>query len=253
MLNWLFFGFSLETQDLMLLGLVALLIGMAKTGVHGAGMMAVPLLAGVFGGIFSSGVMLPLLLLADVLGVWYYRKHASWPHLKLLFPWAAAGVVVGTVAGSFIGDGVFKSIMSITIIISVGIMIWLERKPDQVPRQRWFAALSGLAGGFTSMVGNLAGSVMAIYFLSIRLPKNSFIGTTAWFFLVLNAFKLPFHIFFWKTISWEVVWLDLMLLPLIIIGAVAGIWVVRQFSDRSYRWFIMIMTVLAALSMLFPQ
>lgn len=251
-MNWVLAGHSLETGELLILGLVALLIGMAKTGVHGAGMFSVPILAIVFGGQLSSGVMLPILMMADVMGVWYYRKHASWPHLKLLFPWAAAGVIAGTLAGFFMDETIFRVFMGITIIISVVIMIWLEQKPHQVPTARWFGALSGIAGGFTSMVGNLASSVMAVYFLSVRLPKNIFIGTTAWFFLAVNAFKVPFHIFFWKTISWDIVVLDLMLLPLIVIGALAGIWVVRQFSDRSYRWFIMAMTILAAFTMLIP-
>ena len=251
-MNWILLGYSFDTGELLVLALVALFIGMAKTGVHGAGMLAVPLLAGVFGGQESSGVMLPILIMADVMGVWYYRKHASWDHLKLLFPWAAVGIVVGTVAGIFMDAGVFKAFMAVTILISVMIMIWLEQGPNLVPTARWFGAASGVAGGFTSMVGNLAGSVMAVYFLSVRLPKNIFIGTTAWFFIVVNAFKVPFHIFFWKTISWDIVILDLMLLPLIVIGAIAGIWIVRQFSDRSYRWFIMAMTVLAALSMLIP-
>ncbi|MFZ9982860.1 MAG: sulfite exporter TauE/SafE family protein, partial [Cyclobacteriaceae bacterium] len=192
-MNYHFFGFNGTSEGLIILALVAFLIGMAKTGVHGAGMMAVPLLAEVFGGRLSSGVMLPILIMADIMGVWYYRKHASWVHLRLLFPWATAGVVAGTVAGNFMDDGTFKTAMSITIIISVGIMIWLERRPGQVPVSKWFGALSGVAGGFTSMIGNLAGSVMAVYFLSVRLPKNVFIGTTAWFFMVLNVFKVPFH------------------------------------------------------------
>src|ERR1043165_2292433 len=104
--------------------MVALFIGMAKTGVHGAGMMSVPILAGVFGGQLSSGVMLPMLVMADVLGVWDYHRHASWQHLKILFPWAALGVVAGTVMGSYINDQVFRIIMAVIIVASVAIMLW---------------------------------------------------------------------------------------------------------------------------------
>lgn len=163
-MSWTLAGHLFELQGLIILGLVAVMIGMAKTGVHGAGMLSVPLLASVFGGQESSGVMLPILIMADIMGVWYYRKHASWAHLRLLFPWAGAGVVAGTIAGYFMNDSVFKAVMAVTIIISVLIMVWLERKPDQVPSARWFGAVSGIAGGFTSMVGNLASSVMAVYF-----------------------------------------------------------------------------------------
>jgi uncharacterized protein len=230
---------------------VALFIGMAKTGVHGAGMMSVPILANVFGGQVSSGVMLPILVLADVLGVWYYHRHASWTHLKILFPWAAFGVVLGTIIGSSINDNIFKIIMAITIVASVVIMVWLERHTEEVPHKKWFGVATGVAGGFTSMVGNLANSVMAVYLLSIRLPKNSFIGTTAWFFLVVNWFKVPFHVFVWHTITMDTVLLSLVFLPAIIAGAFLGIVIVRKLSEKIYRWFIIAMTLVAAVFMLF--
>jgi len=245
------FSFQLSYPELAIVLLVALLTGMAKTGVHGAGMLSVPLLANVFGGQLSSGIMLPMLVLADVFGVWYYHRHASWHHLKILFPWAAVGIVVGTITGTYINDQIFKLMMAITILVSVVIMLWLERlgQPDKIPKNKSFAIASGIAGGFTSMVGNLAGSVMSVYLLSVRLPKNAFIGTTAWFFLVVNWFKVPFHVFAWHTISWNTVWFDLTLLPLIMLGAWLGIIIVKALTETMYRWFIIIMTLLAAIGM----
>ncbi|HCZ35332.1 MAG TPA: hypothetical protein DHV26_05330 [Cytophagales bacterium] len=245
------FSFHLTYLEIGIILSVALLTGMSKTGVHGAGMLSVPLLAVVFGGQISSGVLLPMLIMADVFGVWYYHRHASWQHLKILFPWAAVGVVLGTVLGKYIDDSVFKVIMASTILVSVVIMIWLERlSPDRIPKQKSFAIATGVAGGFTSMVGNLAGSVMSVYLLSVRLPKNAFIGTTAWFFLVVNWFKVPFHVYSWKTISWNTVLLDLLTLPVILLGAWLGILLVRQLSDTLYRWFIIGMTLIAAIAML---
>lgn len=227
-------------------------IGLAKTGVHGAGMMAVPFLANIFGGQLSSGIMLPMLVLADVLGVWYYHRHASWYHLKLLFPWAALGVVLGTIVGSYLDDKIFKIIMAVIILVSVVIMVWLERgHKDEVPHNKAFGITSGIMGGFTSMVGNLAGTVMAVYFLSMRLPKNAFIGTTAWFFMATNWFKIPFHVFVWHTITVDTILLGLLTLPMIILGAYLGIIIVKKLSEKAYRWFIIAMTLIAALFMLF--
>ena len=100
------------------------------------------------------------------------------------------------------------------------------------------------------MVGNLAGTVMAVYFLSMRLPKNSYVGTTAWFFAVVNFFKIPFHLFVWKTIKTDVVLLDLMTLPAILLGAWLGIVIVKNLSEKVYRTFIIVTTLLAALVML---
>lgn len=230
--------------------MVALFTGMSKTGVHGAGMVSVPLLATLFGGQLSSGILLPILCLADLMGVWYYHRHASWYHLKKLFPWAAVGTVLGTVVGGMINDEVFKMIMAGIIVVSVVIMLWLERgHKEDVPDYKWFAGLTGVAGGFTSMVGNLAGSVMAVYFLSMRLPKNQFIGTTAWFFMVINWFKVPFHIWGWHTINLNTFLLDLTTLPFIALGAYVGVVIVRNIKERAYRWFIIGMTFVAAVFM----
>lgn len=231
--------------------LVATFTGMSKTGVHGAGMLAVPLLANVFGGQLSSGVLLPMLVMADVLGVWYYHRHASWAHLRILFPWAALGVVLGTIVGKFIDDKIFKIIMAVIILISVVVMLWLERgHKEDVPHQKGFAITTGVLGGFTSMVGNLAGTVMAVYLLSIRLPKNVFIGTTAWFFMATNWFKVPFHVFVWHTITLNTFLFDLLSLPFIVLGAYLGIIIVKQLSEKTYRWFIIAMTIVAAVFML---
>lgn len=231
---------------------VGVCTGMSKTGVHGAGMLAVPLLANVFGGQLSSGIMLPMLVMADVLGVWYYHRHASWKHLKILFPWAALGVILGTVIARYIDDEIFKVIMAVIILVSVVVMVWLERgHKEDIPHKKSFAITTGILGGFTSMVGNLAGTVMAVYLLSMRLPKNVFIGTTAWFFLVINWFKVPFHIFSWHTITLNTFFFDLITLPFIIAGAYFGIIIVQKLSEQTYRWFIIVMTIIAALFMLF--
>lgn len=245
------FGFSFTTHELLIFLLVSVFIGMSKTGIHGAGMMAVPMLAVVFGGQLSSGILLPILCLADVFGVWYYHRHASWYHLKKLFPWAAVGTVLGTIVGGLIDDESFKIVMAVIIVLSVFIMIWLEQgHREEVPDYKWFASLTGVAGGFTSMIGNLATSVVAIYFLTMRLPKNAFIGTTAWFFLVINWFKVPFHIFSWKTITWNTFLLDLTTLPFIAVGAFLGIVIVKKIRDKAYRWFIIGMTLVAAVFMI---
>ena len=192
-----------------------------------------------------------MLVLADVLGVWYYHRHASWHHLKILFPWSAVGVILGTLVGKYIDDTIFKIIMAVIIVASVITMLWLERgHKEEVPHNKAFGVTSGILGGFTSMVGNLAGTVMAVYLLSMRLPKNAFIGTTAWFFMATNWFKVPFHVFSWHTINMNTVLLDLSTLPLIILGAYLGIIIVKKLSERTYRWFIIVMTLIAAFFML---
>lgn len=242
---------QLDAINLTLFLVVALCVGLSKTGVHGAGNVAVPLLAIIFGGQRSSGVMLPLLCLADVMGVWHYHRHANWDYLKKLLGWSIVGIILGTVVGEMIDDHVFKYVMVGIIFVSVGIMVWMERgHTEDIPDYAWFAALCGVGAGFTSMIGNLAGAFTAIYLLSMRLPKNSFIGTSAWFFLLINWIKVPFHIWWWKTITWNIVLQDLLTLPVIALGAWLGIIIVKNLSENAYRWFIIVMTLIAAVFMM---
>lgn len=246
------FSFQLSYADASIFFFVALLIGMAKTGIHGTGMAAVPLLAIVFGGKLSSGIMLPILCIADVFAVWYYHRHTKWTHLIRLFPWAALGVILGTYIGDQINDEVFRIIMAVIILASLVIMIWQERsKEKRIPKGLWFATLLGVLGGFTTMVGNLAGSVMALYLLTMRFPKNQFIGTAAWFFMILNWFKIPFHIFAWETITLDSFLLDLTTIPVVALGAYLGVTVVKKIPEEKYWWFIIFTTALAALLMIF--
>ena len=246
------FSYHLTITELAIVGFVAMLVGMAKTGIHGLGMIAVPLLALVFGGKQSTGVMLIILSIADVFAIIYYHRHAEWRHLIRLLPWAVVGVVIGTVVGEYINDEQFRLFMGFVIIGSLVLMIWMERRGNSfLPEGRWFAILIGVLGGITTMVGNLAGSVMAIYLLVMKLPKNEYIGTAAWFFLLINWIKIPFHIWVWHTITWDSFRLDLLMIPLVALGAFLGYYLVRKIPDRKYRWFIIAMTFIAALAMIF--
>ncbi|WP_423146920.1 sulfite exporter TauE/SafE family protein [Rubrolithibacter danxiaensis] len=244
--------YQIEFHGFLIILLVALLSGMSKTGVHGAGILCVPLMAIVFGGHASSGLLLPIIILADIFGVVYYHRHADWKSLKRLLPWSILGIIAGTITGNHINDAVFKLIMAVIIIVSLAIMIWLEKaKKATMPDSAGIALFMGVAGGFTSMVGNLAGVVMALYFLSMRLPKNTYIGTTAWFFMIINWLKVPFHVFVWHTINLNTFLLATITLPAILAGAYLGIKITQKLSEAVYRWFIISMTFAAAVFMLF--
>ena len=97
------------------------------------------------------------------------------------------------------------------------------------------------------MIGNAAGPVMALYLLSMRLPKNQFIGTAAWFFFIINLIKVPFHVVVWNTITWPSFLFDILMIPAVAIGAYLGIWLVKLFPERVYRIFVIATTLLAAI------
>ncbi|GAC11231.1 sulfite exporter TauE/SafE family protein [Paraglaciecola chathamensis] len=244
------FSYTLTYSTAGMLLFTAFLIGMSKTGVAGVALFTIPIMAIIFGGKDSSGLMLPLLVMADLFAVTYYRRHVNWSYLVKLFPSAAVGVILATLIGNYIDDQLFRNVMGIIIFVSLAIMLWMETaNKDAIPDYMWFAILMGLLGGFTSMIGNLAAAVMALYLLSMRLPKNEYIGTGAWFFLAVNVFKVPFHVFAWHTISLNSFYLNVALLPIIALGAFVGIRIVRIIPEKQYRWLILAATGIAAIIM----
>ena len=233
----------------ILLGLSGLLIGMSKTGISGLGLMVVPLLANAFGGRPSVGLLLPILIFADIFAVIWYNRHAQWKHILRLLPWAFAGIILATLVGKSISDQTFNRLLAALIIGGIAILIWRDIRADKIkiPKSRWFVGGLGLLGGFSTMIGNAAGPVMALYLLSMRLPKNSYIGTGAWFFFIVNLSKVPMHIWSWKTITVDSFVLDVLVIPAIAAGALLGIWLVRLLPEKYYRILVIVTTLLSAL------
>jgi uncharacterized protein len=244
---------SLSFTHWAILIVAALFTGMAKTGIYGLGTIVAPVLAVVFGGKVSSGLLLPMLSMADILAVIYYNRHASWPHLWKLLPFAALGVIIAIWVGEIINDNTFKIIMGIFILGGLPVMMWREQMNNVTPMSGnwWSGSFFGIAGGFSTMIGNAAGPIMSLYLLAMKLPKNVLIGTGAWFFLIINLFKIPFHVFVWKTITLHSISLNLLLWPVILLGGFLGIKLVRLIPEKPFRWLIIIMTALASIRLFF--
>ena len=234
--------------NLVLVFTGAFIIGLAKAGLRGIDMLNVTLMALVFGSKASTGIVLPLLCVADIAAVLYYHRHAQWKHFWKLVPWMAAGILIGVFAGKDLNEAVFRKLMAVIIILTVIIMLVMEIiKSENVPTHPLFAAGTGIVAGITTMLGNLAGAFSNLYFLAMRLPKNDFIGTVSWLFLVINLFKLPFQVFYWKNITPSTLQTDLFLLPALLAGFWAGVKVVAIIKDESYRKIVIVLTLVGAL------
>ena len=229
----------------------SLLLGIAKAGIKGLAVLIVTGLALIYGARESTGILMPLLICGDILAVIYYNQHVKWVYLQKLLPWMMVGVLIGVILGKDLPEDLFKSCMAVIILISVIIMYyWGRNKDRKVPTHWSFTILMGIIAGFTTMVGNLAGAFSNIYFLAIRLPKNEFIGTAAWLFFIINLFKIPFHIWSWKTINWNSFQISLTLIPVLVIGFVLGVFLVKKINNDKYRQLILLLTGLGGLAIL---
>ncbi len=244
---------SYTYSEYIILAVAALFVGMAKTGVYGLGILVPPILASVFGGRVSAGLLLPMLSMADIFAVLYYNRHASWPHLWKLFPFAALGVLIAMWVGDVINDHAFKMIMAILILGGIPVMAWREQMKNIKPMAGnwWSGGFFGITGGFSTMIGNAAGPIMSLYLLAMQLPKNVLIGTGAWFFLIINLFKIPFHVFVWETVTLQTITMNLMMWPIILLGGFMGVLLVRIIPEKPFRWLVIVMTTMASVRLFF--
>lgn len=244
-------SYNLSVFQWIAICVAVFLLGLSKAGIKGIGIIIVVILAFVFGEKASTGILLPMLISADILAVIYYNRHAQWKYIWKLLPWMVVGVLVGVWIGDEISEIIFKRLMAVIIIGSVIIMVISENRSSKtIPKNRFFASIMGFLAGFTTMIGNLAGPISNIYFLAMRFPKNEFIGTAAWLFFIINVFKLPFHFFVWKTVTFESLALNSVLIPTVILGFFIGVSIVKLISNLNYRRFILIVTVIGGIILL---
>lgn len=263
------------------LGLAALMIGVSKTGFPGAGILAIPLVAMATPVLLpdhpdptkaSTGLVLPMLIVGDIFAVAFYRRHAVWKHLVKLIPFAAIGIVLGARFMKMVSDRQIKLIIGLVVLAILGLSYWRQQvlrlaeakvRPAgssemELPSSPvahgplvrfvlawWFPVCIGLTAGVTTMMANAAGPIMLIYLLAMRLPKNEFIGTGAWYFLLLNCFKVPFsgeqHL-----ITLASAKVNLMMVPIIVAGALLGVRLLKRIPEKGFTAIVQLLAAIGA-------
>ena len=264
---------ALSSSAWLLVILGALIVGFSKTALPGAGTIAVGLFALAMPAKESTAALLLLLIVGDMTALWVYRREPDWRTLIRLLPSAMIGVVIGVFYFARVdGDGVRLTIgliLLVLVIVTVGRRLLAQRREaagtaagKELPPTRAAAAGSqpgaaataqgigyGLLGGFTTMVANAAGPVMSLYFYAMRLPVLTFLGTSAWYFAIVNLFKVPFSAGL-GLITRDTLVMDAMLIPVVLIGAYAGAKVARRIPQKVFENLILALTVAAAIGLL---
>ncbi|MDR2053493.1 MAG: TSUP family transporter [Treponema sp.] len=150
--------------------------------------------------------------------------------MNIFFPYAFS-------AWQWVGV-IFSAIcIGICILLGLAVMFWndLRGKDAHLPNSWWFSAIFGIAGGFSTMIGNAAGPVMSVFLLSIRLPKENFVGTAAWFFIILDYLKIPLQVLVWHNIHVRGLLFGVSMIPFILVGLFLGVLLVKFISEKYYR------------------
>lgn len=236
----------------------AFLIGTSKTGLSGCGILAIALFAQILPARASTGIVLPLLVAADIVAVLAFRRHAVWSHLYRLFPATAAGVVLGSLAlrTSFLKSNdsvkVFIGIVIVGIVAYAYVHRWRKSRnqTDEPKPMGWpVIVATGLVAGLLTMIANAAGPIMVFYLLAAGLPKNEFLGTGAWFYFVMNLFKVPFSASL-GLISSTSFTFDLVLIPFVVAGALLGKWLMSLINQKVFEELTLALALLSGLNLL---
>lgn len=228
----------------------AFCVGFAKSGFTGVGLVTVVVMAQLFDPKQSTGVLLPLLICGDVFSVVTYHRHARWSHIVRMLPPTLVGVVVGYLLMGVIEGGRFRAVIGVVVLLMVVLQLVRQRlQLDGLPHARGFAWAMGGFSGFATMLANAAGPVMSLYFLAIGVPKFELVGTSAWFFLIVNVLKVPFSSSL-GLISPGSLFFNLLLVPVVGLGIFAGRRLIGQVPQRLFERLLLVFATLAAVRLL---
>jgi len=236
-----------------IMALAAIIIGLSKSGIPGMGILAVPMVAAVIPAKISTGFILPMLIAGDIIGVIYYHRHAEWSRLFRLFPWTILGIFAGWLSMGRLSDAQIRPLIGGIVLVMLALNLWRKRfsgPESRMPHHLGVAIIIGLLAGFTTMMANAAGPIMVIYLLAMRLPPTAFIGTTAWYFLLVNTFKVPFSAQL-GLITIPSLTFNAILFPFIALGAWAGIRFARHIPRKIFERLVQIFAALGAIKLFF--
>jgi uncharacterized membrane protein YfcA len=228
-------------------------VGISKGGLPGVSMISILIFAGIFPARQSTGMLLLPLIVGDFVAIAVFRQHADWRQLRRVAIPAVIGVLLGWFCLGKLSDSQLRLLIG-AIILALSVLQLLRGKfgawVETTYHSRAFAWSLGGLGGWTTMLANAAGPVMSLFFLAMRLPKLVFVGTTAWFFCIINLIKVPFSVQL-GLITWPSLWLALLAAPIIAAGVFSGRWLIQRLPQWVFEILILTFAILGALRLLF--
>lgn len=238
--------------DQLLAVLAAFGLGLSKAGLAGIGLFHVIIFAFLFGARESTGYVLPLLVAGDICAVVALHQHVRWDYVRRMLPPACVGVAAAALVMRGISDSTFKPLIGWIVLVLALMQAIRLRWPDYlgtVPHTRPAVWTIGLVAGAATMLANAAGPVIALYCVAVGLPKFEVLGTLAWFFFIINVFKLPFSAAL-GLIRADTLLLNAMLVPAVIAGVFGGRWIVHRLPQRAFDVLMLIFAAVAALRLI---
>ena len=249
----------LTNGDIALALIAAFMIGISKTAIPGGGLLATAVVAVTFHGRGLPGATLGILLMADVLAVRTYRQTARWDVLRPLVPWVTGGFAVGALFFVVIGKSgrTLDIVIASMILLIVILQVWrILRKSPPSPPTLGAAAFFGTTGGFATFVSNNAGPILNTYFTRLGLSKAEFIGSSSWFYLIVNLAKVPIYLAlgWWSAggsfFTRRSLIFDLTAIPGVLAGVFLGRWLFHRIKQETFLGIVLVLSAAGAVKLL---
>lgn len=246
----------IQTWQWAMAFVAALIIGMSKTGIPGIGILSVTFLAYALEGWTSNGVILPLLILADVFAVIWYHRHTQWSKILSIVPWVVVGIAIGFALLWKLGESPETKRMLNPIVgfmILAMLFLYFAQKwwaKGWTPKSKVGVFSSGIGAGFATAVSNAAGPILSIYFTAHDLPKYQLMGTFAWYALIFNCVKVPLYAA-GDIITRDTLGMNLYLAPVVVVGVFAGKWLLPRVSQKVFDAMVLVLAAVGGIQLLF--
>ncbi len=228
-------------------------IGFSKAGFGGGvGLLTTPLLSLILPAKTAIGFALPLMIVADGLTIYLYRRQWDWRNLQVLLPGGIVGIILGSLFIDVVSDLQLKRTIG-SIVIAFSLFHFVRSKfaakDARFVPQWWHGSLVGIVAGFVSTISHSAGAVIALYLIPQNLSKLTFVATMALFLSGINLLKLAPY-FSLQLINLESLQWDLLFVPLIPLGTLLGVWLNKRISQKVFTRIIQILVLITGLQLL---
>jgi len=215
--------------------LAAAIMGVAKGGLTGLGMLAVPVMALVMSPVQAAGIMLPILIASDAVGLWTWWKSWDWLTFRLMIPGAVAGTALGWATAHLVTDDAVRLIVGVIAVAFVARWLWqrFTRGHRIASQHRGRAAFWGTVAGYTSFVSHAGGPPYQVYTMPLGHDPRIYTGTNVLFFAVTNLMKVvPYYLL--GQFGATNLAASAALMPVAVVFTFVGAWIIRRMSTAVF-------------------
>ncbi|RIV86805.1 sulfite exporter TauE/SafE family protein [Aurantiacibacter zhengii] len=232
--------------------LAVVLLGLSKGGFVGVGAISLPLMALVAPPIAAAAILLPILIVQDLVSVWAFRRDRDDHLLRVLLPGSVVGIFLGYLLAATVSTQVVLGCVGVLSVVFGAYRLWLDtggRLATTRDLPEWVGSLFGLASGFTSQIAHAGGPPYQMWVMPRRLPRDTFVGTTAIFFAITNWVKMPAYLALGQFTATNLL-TTLVLMPVAILSTFAGVALVRRVSAERFYVTIYILMILVGVKLI---